>query len=128
MTDTETNTAIQDIIRLIHSAMNEWYEWDWETDFADRKGNIHLVSVDMLDDPDLPREVREQAREYHAEVMDSINAARANGKDAIYCLHRKDLDGALAALEAAEGCELDYGAAPAWGPPREALAVLMGEE
>jgi hypothetical protein len=120
-----TETEIKHVIGLIHAAMNEWNEWDWEVDFADKRGNLHLVSVDMLDDPDLPREVREQAKEYHAEVMEAIDTCRANGQDAIDCLQRGDLDGALAALEAAADCESDYGAAPAWGPPLEALETLM---
>jgi hypothetical protein len=127
MTATKTNAEIKHIVDLIHAAMDAWDGWDWEVAFTDRRGHVYSVCADTLDD-DLPDDVREQAQEYYDEVMDAVNAARANGQDAIYCLHRKDLDGALAALEAAEGCELDYGAAPAWGPPREALAVLMGEE
>jgi hypothetical protein len=122
---TATKTDIEHIVDLIHAAMDEWSDWDWEVAFTDRKGHVYSVCADTMDD-DLPDDVREQVREYYDDVMASIDAARANGKDAIYCLHRKDLDGALAALEAAEGCELDYGAAPAWGPPREALEKLMG--
>jgi hypothetical protein len=126
MTATKTNAEIKHIIDLIHAAMDAWDGWDWEVDFEDRLGNVYSVCAETLDD-DLPREVREQAREYYDEVMDAVNAARANGQDAIDCLQRGDLEGARAALEAAEECESDYGAAPAWGPPREALEILMGE-
>jgi hypothetical protein len=125
---TETNTGIKHVIGLIHTAMDAWDGWDWDVEFTDRRGDAYLVNADMLDDPDLPDEVREQAREYHADVMAVIDAARAHGQDAIDCLRRGDLGGARAALEAAVGWELDYGAAPAWGPPLEALEALMGEE
>jgi hypothetical protein len=127
MTATETNTtAIKHIIKLIHAAMEEWSGWDWDIEVTDKHGNVYLVNADMVDDRDLPREVREQAKEYHAEVMEAIDTCRANGQDAIDCLLNGDLEGALAALEAAADYESDYGASPAWGPPLEALEALMG--
>jgi hypothetical protein len=124
---TATKTEIKHIVALIDAAISEWDGWDWEVGFEDRRGNVYSVSGDTLDCY-LPPEVREQAQEYYDEVMTSVDAARANGQDAIDCLLRGDLEGALAALEAAVGYEIDYGAAPAWGPPLQALEALMGEE